>query len=229
MAAKINKIQWLMLAVAVLLGILIIKQIRSVNSSKDITKQDNVMNLSYEIIESSSNIFDLQGELIRLKDKNDSFSFDIKDKEKVKADLEAKINNYRLINGAEKIKGRGIEIIVDGDTVTEEMVDLINGIRNTKPTAIAINGKRVIYKSSFVMNGKTLEFDDNKFNLPFTVQIVGDPDVLKKSLDRTGGILDILKKNSYDKLKFQVNVKDVIELEPYDQNILFKYAKITSL
>ena len=225
---KINKTQWMMLVVAVLLGVLIVKQIISVNSSKDITKQDNVMNLSYEIIESSNNIFELQDELIRLKAKNDSFSFDIKDKEKIKKDLEDKNNNYRLLNGLEKINGRGVEIKVNGDIVTEEMVDLINGIRNTKPEAIGINGKRAIYRSYFIVNGKTLEFDDAKFNLPFTVQVVGDPDILRKSLDRTGGILDILQKNSYGKLSFQIDNKDAIELAPYGKNISFRYAKITN-
>ncbi len=217
-----------MIVVALLLGVLIVKQVRAVKSSNGMTKQENVMALSYEIIENSNKIFDLQDELISLKAENDSFSIDIKDREKAKADLQEKNQNYRLLNGLEKIKGRGVEITVKGDIVTEEMVDLINGIRNSKPQAIAISGKRVLNRSSFIVNGKQLEFDNNKFNLPFTIQIVGDSGALKESLDRNGGILDILKKNSFGKLDFQVDVKDVIELAPYDKNISFRYAKITN-
>uniref|UniRef100_A0A7C4R3L6 DUF881 domain-containing protein n=1 Tax=candidate division CPR3 bacterium TaxID=2268181 RepID=A0A7C4R3L6_UNCC3 len=184
------------------------------------------MKLAYEITESANNIFSLQDEFFRLNLKKDSFSFDMKDKEKMKNDIESKINNYRVVNGLDQISGRGIEIKVEGIMVTEEIVDLINGIRNTKPDAIAINNKRIIYRSYFVVdsNGQ-IDSDGNKSSFPIYIQVVGDPDSLTKSLDRSGGILDILKNNSFEKLKFSVERKDNLVLPPHGGKIDFRYSK----
>ncbi|MDD5731555.1 MAG: DUF881 domain-containing protein [Patescibacteria group bacterium] len=219
---------YILVVVAALLGVLFLKQVLVTNKNKELTTNDNLMKLSYELIESSNSIFDLQNELNSLRTKNDSFSFDIKDKSKMKDDIEKKTQNYRLINGLDSISGRGIEIKVEGSMVTEEMVDLINGIRNTKPEAIGVDSQRVIYKSYFVVgNDGKLEFDNKKLDFPIYIQVVGDPDMLRKSLDRSGGILDVLKKNSFDKIKFSVENKDNITLPAHDGKINFRYAKNT--
>ena len=227
--SKIKKYKLVISIALFVVGFLIVKQIIVVFEARDIVKEDNIMKLSYEIIEKSNSNSELQDELNRLRVKNDSFSFDIKDKSRIKEDLEKKIASYKSANGLETVSGRGIEIRVEGSMVTEEIVDLINGIRNTKPDAMGISGKRVIYRSYFIVNkdGK-LELDGKSFDFPFTIQIIGDPDFLKKSLDRSGGILDILKKNSFDKIKFIVESKDNLALPSYEGKIDFQYAKLIS-
>jgi len=230
MKSENKKVYTIIISIAAfLVGIISIKQASAFLRSKDILNEDNIMKLSYEIIETANSNFDLQEELNRLRIKNDSFSFDIKDKNRIKEDLDTKINNYKEANGFNDVSGRGIDIKIEGSMVTEEIVDLINGIRNTKPTAIGVNGQRVIYRSYFIVNkdGK-LEIDGNTFDFPVVVSIVGDPDVLRKSLDRSGGILDILKKNSFDKINFTVENKDSISIPAYSGKIDFKYAKTVS-
>lgn len=220
-----NKI-YILTVVAILLGILFLKQFSVTQKNKELTTNDNLIKLSYELIGSANSIFDLQNELNSLRIKNDSFSFDIKDKTKMKEDIEKKTQSYRLTNGLDAISGRGIEIIVSGSMVTEEAVDLINGIRNTNPEAMGINSKRVVYRSYFIIgNDGKMEFDDNKLNFPIYIQIIGDPDVLRKSLDRSGGILDVLNKNSFDKIRFSIENKDNIALPAYDGRLDFRYAK----
>jgi uncharacterized protein YlxW (UPF0749 family) len=229
MQEKINsKIIWVIL-VSVVCGFLLLAEFKAVDKSAVLTKQDNLMQLSYQIIENANGIFDLQDEFNRLQTKNDSFSFDIKDKTKMKDDIDGKIKSYRLTNGSDSINGRGVEIKEEGNMVTEEIVDLINGIRNTKPDAIGINGNRIIYKSYFIVgNDGKVEFDNKKFDFPITIQIIGDPNVLKKSLDRSGGILDVLKQNSFGKLKFSIENKDNLVLPAYDGKMDYRYAKNTS-
>lgn len=223
---KENTKIYFLIIISVLLGVLFLKQFLVTKKNKELTTDNNLIKLSYELIENSNSIFDLQNELNRLRIKNDSFSFNIKDKSKMKDDIEKKIQNYRLINGLESIAGRGIEIKIEGNMVTEEIVDLINGIRNTKPEAVGINSKRIVYKSYFIVgDDNKLEFDNKKFDFPIYIQVISDPDVLRKSLDRSGGILDVLKKNSFDKIKFSVENKDNIGLPPYDGKLNFRYAK----
>lgn len=225
---KIKQTTVFMAICLVALLFLFVKQMEVAKRETGATEQERLIKLSYEIIESSNSIFDLQKELEGLKQKNDSFSFDIKDKTKVKEELENRNSNYRLINGVEPVSGRGIELKVEGDMVTEELIDLVNGIRNTKPRAISINNRRVIYRSYFIVKDGKLEFDDKKYDFPIYIQVLGDPDVLRKSLDRSGGILDVLKKNSFDKIRFTIENKDNITAPAYDKNIQFRYSKITS-
>jgi len=209
----------------IILGLVSVKQIYAVSQGRKITAEEKVMRLAYEIIETSNANFDLQNEINRLRVKNDNFSFNIKDRVKMKEDLQQKLKNYRVINGLEEISGEGVEIKVSGDMITEEIVDLINGIRNTKPKAIAINNQRIIFKSYFLVKEGKLEFDNKTFDLPFFVQVIGDPKVLENSLVRSGGILDIIKQNSFEKVKFEVEVKNKMTLPAYDGKIVFREAK----
>lgn len=226
MKEKLNKKNILIILTSVVCGFLLLAQFKAIDESLPLTKQDNLMQLSYQIIENSNNIFDLQDEYNKLQIKNDSFSFDIKDKAKMKDDINNKINDYKSVNGTSAVSGRGIEIKADGTMLTEEIVDLINGIRNTKPEAIAIDNKRVIYRTYFIVNsdGK-IEFDNNKFAFPIYIEVLGDPDELTKSLNRPGGILDVLAKNSFGKLNFSIERKDNLSLPAYDGKTDYRYAK----
>lgn len=226
---KANKKIYVLVIIAVLLGVLFLKQVLVTKQNNQLTTSDNLIKLSYDLIGSSNAIFDLQNELNSLRIKNDSFSFNINDKAKMADDIVKKTQDYRLTNGLDSISGRGVEIKAEGSMVTEEVVDLINGIRNTKPEAIGIDSKRIVYKSYFIIgNDGKIEFDNNKLDFPIYIQVIGDPDVLRKSLDRSGGILDVLKQNSFGKLGFSIENKDNISLPAYDGKMDFHYAKTTN-
>jgi uncharacterized protein YlxW (UPF0749 family) len=219
-------IQIIVFIACVAVTFLIVKESQATSRSRALTKEDDLMRLAYEVIQNSESIFDLQNETNRLKTKNDSFSFDIKDKSKIKSEIETKIQNYKITNGSESITGSGLEIKIEGEMVTEEMVDLINGIRNSKSEAIGINGDRIIYRSYFIVkDNKQIEVDNKSYSLPVTIQVVGDAEVLRKSLDRPGGILDILKQNAFGKLNFGIINSASITLPAYSSPILFRIAK----
>ena len=212
-----------------ILGIFVVKQLHVSVKEKTVLGENNMMQLAYEIIEISNSNFNLQNEINRLGQKNDSFSSNINDKAGIKENLEKKLEDYETINGVREVVGIGVDIDVEGGIITEELVDLINGIRNTKPRAIGINGKRVIYKSYFVIKeDNMLDFDNNSFAMPLTIQVIGDTEVLESSLSRAGGILDIIKKNSFGKAKFGVKKNEKITLPPYNNRIVFREAKITN-
>ena len=77
----------------------------------------------------------------------------------------------------------------------------------------------------FIVDGNKAEFDNRKIDIPFRVQVIGDPEVLIKSLDRSGGILDVLRRNSFDKVQFKIESRDKISLPAYSKKIDFRYAK----
>lgn len=106
------------------------------------------------------------------------------------------INRLRVVNGASEVSGPGIQIIIagtlraSGGLSPEELNDLVNELRNAGAEAIAVNGYRVTLNSSFsragggvVINGKS------PISAPYTIEAIGQTDLLEPALDRPGGLL----------------------------------------
>ncbi len=215
----------LIFLVIAVIGFLVVFQAKLVAKEGKAMGKDNAMRMAYEIINIANNNLRLQQELDQIRSRNNSSLFDINNQANIKSDMEQRIKNYKVANGLEPVSGRGVEITVEGSIVTEEMVDLINGSRNIKPKAIGLNSSRIIYSSYFVIDKGRLEFDNKMTDIPFKVQIIGDPETTKKSLDRAGGILDVLKKNSFGKIKFTITERESISLPAYDKKIGFRIGK----
>ena len=211
-----------------LLFFISLKQAAVTKKQRETIKDESIIKISYEIIEDSNTIFEMQDRLSQLRAKNESFSSNLQDKNKLIDDINSKISSYKAINGYDEVSGRGIEIKAEGNMITEEVVDLVNGIRNTKPRAISLNDKRVVYNSYFVVKDGKLEFDGSKIDFPVMIKVIGDPDILRRSLDRPGGILDVLKKNSFDKISFSIENKDNMVMPPFSGGITLKYSKVLS-
>ena len=211
-----------------IIAVFFVKQFEVAAYNKNIANEESFMHLAYEIIEASNSNFNLQNEVNRLEQKNASFSLDMKDRDAVRKDIGDKLVAYRKINGLEVVGGSGVEVIIEGSLLTEEMTDIMNGIRSTKPLGIAINGERVSYRSSFIIDNNALEFDNHRISIPFTVQIVGNADMLIKALSRSGGVLDSIEKNSFGKVHISLQEKEEISLPPYETPLPFRFARIST-
>ncbi|MFA7309037.1 MAG: DUF881 domain-containing protein [Patescibacteria group bacterium] len=214
-----------LLIITGVVGILVVGQVRAIADEYPKKNKDEAIKLSYEVIDLSRSNDELRDELYRLKIKDNKLSFEQQDKTKARQNAQERLLEYKKNTGVDQVAGPGVEVVVKGGLLTEEMVDLINGIRNIKPTAIGINGRRVIYKSYVIVDQDQLEFDNKKYSFPVTIQVIGNVEDIKKSLERSGGLLDILKKNSFGKADFSLATKDSIILPPTDQKIQFRYAK----
>lgn len=103
---------------------------------------------------------------------NNSLASDILDKEETK---------YKVITGSTEITGQGVELTIGHKLLLTQLVDLVNSIRNSGAEGVAINGARVIYKTPL---------DDLAGKDKYTIEIIGDKDVIYDALTRPGGVLE---------------------------------------
>ncbi len=95
--------------------------------------------------------------------------------------LQENLQNYKIISGSTAVEGEGIEIVFYDKVDSTQIIDIINAIKNIGAEAIAVNNRRLGPKS-YVESGI--------FQPPTSIEAIGNPNLLKESLVRPGGIID---------------------------------------
>jgi uncharacterized protein YlxW (UPF0749 family) len=182
--------QALVAAVAFILGILVVVQIRSqagnntlaAMSSQDLTFL--VANLNTRNDQLRREIATLQSQLAALESGGSLGATSVNE-------IRAEIDRIRAWAGLDPVGGRGIEITVGGPITAWAVEDLVNELKNAGAEAIAVEDVRVVPGTVFGGGGGGggLSVDDTALGDPFTIQVIGPPDTLTGSLARAGGII----------------------------------------
>jgi uncharacterized protein YlxW (UPF0749 family) len=182
--------QALVAAVAFILGILVVVQIRSqagnntlaAMSSQDLTFL--VANLNTRNDQLRGEIATLQSQLAALESGGSLGATSVNE-------IRAEIARIRAWAGLDPVGGRGIEITVSGPITASAVEDLVNELKNAGAEAIAVEDVRVVPGTVFGggAGGGGLSVDDTALGDPFTIQVIGTPDTLTGSLARAGGII----------------------------------------
>ena len=182
--------QALVAAVAFILGILVVVQIRSqagnntlaAMSSQDLTFL--VANLNTRNDQLRGEIATLQSQLAALESGGSLGATSVNE-------IRAEIARIRAWAGLDPVGGRGIEITVGGPITASAVEDLVNELKNAGAEAIAVEDVRVVPGTVFGGGGGGggLSVDDTALGDPFTIQVIGTPDTLTGSLARAGGII----------------------------------------
>ena len=181
--------QALVAAVAFILGILVVVQIRSqagnntlaAMSSQDLTFL--VANLNTRNDQLRGEIATLQSQLAALESGGSIGATSVNE-------IRAEIGRIRAWAGLDPVGGRGIEITVSGPITASAVEDLVNELKNAGAEAIAVEDVRVVPGTVFGGGGEGgLSVDDTALDDPFTIQVIGTPDTLTGSLARAGGII----------------------------------------
>ena len=181
--------QALVAAVAFILGILVVVQIRSqagnntlaAMSSQDLTFL--VANLNTRNDQLRGEIATLQSQLGALESGGSLGATSVNE-------IRAEIDRIRAWAGLDLVGGRGIEITVSGPITASAVEDLVNELNNAGAEAIAVEDVRVVPGTVFGGGGGGgLSVDDTALDDPFTIEVIGTPDTLTGSLARAGGII----------------------------------------
>ncbi len=183
--------QALVAAVAFVLGILVVVQIRSqagnntlaAMSSQDLTFL--VANLNTRNDQLRGEIATLQSQLAALESGGSLGATSVNE-------IRAEIDKIRAWAGLDPVGGRGIEITVNGPITASAVENLVNELKNAGAEAIAIEDVRVVPGTVFGGGGGAgggLSVDDTALGDPFTIRAIGTPDTLTGSLARAGGII----------------------------------------
>ena len=220
---------------ALTLGICI--QLKTVRGSNSIVGQS-----SYE-----EN--DLRAEVLKYKEKYDNTYNELEKAEKEleeerqsstknDSELEQKeeqIKQGNKIIGLTDVTGPGVIITVNdskkdvnsvlntSDLIVhyEDILNIINELKNAGAEAISINDQRIVPTSSIICGGSIIEVNGEKIGAPFIIKAIGLPEMLS-GLSRPGGYLEILKD---DTIEVELKTSNNIVIPKYTGVINYKYIQ----
>ncbi len=91
--------------------------------------------------------------------------------------------------GLAAVQGQGLVLRVNGSLDAIALNDLINELRNAGAEAIAVDDVRVTNRSVAVQGPRSLLFDGVGIGEVFTLSAIGSPEGLLSALERPGGII----------------------------------------
>ena len=183
-----NMAQISLFAVGLLVGLLLIGQLRSQERPTEISSL-SAQELS-QLIETLSN---RNAELrAALSDQRDT----LRDYQAAgpvgESALEVGREELRRITafgGLVPVMGQGITLDVDGDLDAIALNDLLNELRNAGAEALAVDDIRITHRSVAVQGPTSLLVDDQPVGRRFTLRAIGSPEGLLSTIERPGGII----------------------------------------
>jgi uncharacterized protein YlxW (UPF0749 family) len=172
-------------AVAVILGFLVVLQIRAQGSGNELAARSAqeltliVANLNERNDQLRTEIATLEGELRELESAKSRGESSL-------GELGRDLRRLRAWTGQDPVTGPGVRVTVVGPIGGEGVMDLINELRNAGAEAIAIEDVRVV--SGTVVAGPEggISVQDSLLDDPFTIEAIGSPETLTGSLSRAG-------------------------------------------
>lgn len=175
-------------AVALLLGLLVVVQIRSQAgpgglaqlSAQDLTVL--VANLNARNDQLRTEVSSLERELGTLNQNRARGEVSVDE-------IRAELSRFRAYAGLDPVGGPGVTITISGPIDGAGIEELINELRNSGAEAIAAAGVRVV--SGVVATGPPGQaaIDGDRLAGTFELAAIGSPDKLTGSLTRSGGII----------------------------------------
>jgi uncharacterized protein YlxW (UPF0749 family) len=91
--------------------------------------------------------------------------------------------------GLAAVEGQGLVLEVDGSLDAIALNDLINELRNAGAEAIAVDDVRITNRSVAVQGPRALMMDGVEIGEQFTLSAIGSPEGLLSAMERPGGII----------------------------------------
>jgi uncharacterized protein YlxW (UPF0749 family) len=197
--------QALIATICLVLGVMLVTQFRSQKQARG--------DLSASSTDQATYISQLYDSNTQLRQQVSQLTQDVGQyKDDGKSNLDAMVRdlqNLRMANGEVEVSGPGVSVLVEGDLTVFELQDLVNELRNASAEAVAVNGIRVVTRSSLTtdQDGGTL-LDRQPVTAPYRLDAIGSPDTLAPALQRKGGLIALLQADNA-RLKITVTRHEV--------------------
>jgi uncharacterized protein YlxW (UPF0749 family) len=209
----INKKDILILSlISLILGILFVKQFYISKEVEKLKAGEENQLLALEISKLLKANTDLRLEIQDLSITLEKYQKSLEDKKSAAEELSKNLEKYKIIAGTNKIEGQGVEILISKDLEKEQMVDLVNALKNIGVEGISINGIRLTISSYFTATLNGLFLNSQKLESPYKILVVGNASLIKEALERRGGIIEQIKAGSKE-AEIKIEKKDKIILE----------------
>lgn len=195
-------------AIALLLGLLVIVQLRAQQAGTGLEAQSS-QDLTLLIANLTTRNDQLRGEVADIQRQLDAFTAASARGETSVGRLRSELERTRTWSGADPASGPGIRILLVGDLPAGSIADLVNELRNAGAEAIAIGGVRVVVGTVATGAPGALTIGSTALEPRIEVLAIGNPAVLTGVLTRAGGLVAQLKAR-YEEAVVEVTPLDAI-------------------
>jgi uncharacterized protein YlxW (UPF0749 family) len=178
--------------VAVVVGVLIVGQLRSQTRPQELTAL-SAQELSSLIETLSARNRELRAGLSETRDRLREYTLADARGSGAREVTEEDLARIAAFAGLLPVEGQGVEIEIDGALDAIAVNDLINELRNAGAEAIAVDDIRITARSVAVHGARAIEIDGQEVGRVFSIRAIGSPEGLMSSLQRPGGIISQLE------------------------------------
>lgn len=180
--------RFLIFITGLLAGLLIVSQWRSYTSLSTFTRATRT-DIFQEITLLIGTNQSLRAELASLQSQKSEYQSDYTAQEQLTSDLA----KAQILAGQVSVSGPGIQIIIKSTPTLAELTDLLNELAQLGAEAISVNDIRLTNQTAGLASyGGQLVLGGQMLTSPFTIQAVGDSDLLYETLDQATGTLSAL-------------------------------------
>jgi uncharacterized protein YlxW (UPF0749 family) len=179
-------------AVAVLIGVLFVVQLRSQARPTELSSL-SAQDLSTLIETLSARNRELTSGLADAREQLREYRVAEAQGESALSVSSEDLRRITAFAGLGAVQGQGIVVSVDGELDAIAVNDLLNELRNAGAEAIAVDQVRITARSVCIQGTPSLEIDGTAIGRSFVMRAVGDPAGLLAALERPGGIIAQLK------------------------------------
>ncbi len=153
------------------------------------------------------------------------------------SDLSTKLEKYNLLLGYSDMVGKGVIVTLkDGDSATgiglptnyivhdEDLIEVVNALKNAGAEAISINDHRIVSKTGISCVGNVITINGDKVGAPFVIKAIGSTTQLYSAMTIPGGYIELLK-NAGVQVKIEQDEKEKIVVPKYEGTYKYSYAK----
>ncbi|MGN0710690.1 MAG: DUF881 domain-containing protein [Anaerovoracaceae bacterium] len=154
--------------------------------------------------------------------------------EEIEKNLLPEVENYKIASGYGKIKGSGVEVIIDdgvralyeGEDVNNllvhdmDIIMIVNELKRYGAEVISVNGQRITANTAISCSGYTMRINGEVYARPFKIKAIGDGRRMAAALVGPDGYGTSLKNWG---IQVEVRVKDDLIIEPLANEYQYRY------
>lgn len=202
------------------LGLLLVVQLRTQNSIRQVEIGEDWAYVVSELIESNAR---LREEVKALQTQLSGFE-SVEGGGVLLQSLVDEVNYLRIANGQVRVSGPGVEAEISGPISVLDLHDLINELRNAGSEALALNEQRIVAWSAISTDGERVTVDGQPVQAPYHLRAIGDAHTLEVALTRPGGLVDLLGQVHPD-VSITVFRREKLTLPVCGQAVQFVYSE----
>ncbi|HKG56030.1 MAG TPA: DUF881 domain-containing protein [Candidatus Limnocylindrales bacterium] len=210
-------------AVAVLLGILVVVQLRTQSPSAALSGL-SAQDLTVLVGNLNAHNEQLRGEVAQLDQQLANLSRTQSSGEGSVDDIRRDLARIRAWTGLEAVAGSGVTVTVSGAIAGQGVQDIVNELHNAGAEAIAIEDVRVVPGTVVAGPAGGLSVENTPLADPFEILALGSPEALTGSLTRNGGLIAQLSA-TYPRALLTVTPVDRLDLPATRRTLVPVYGR----